>query len=39
MFDTEDKRDFTEAVATVIGVAIVVALVSVGIYKFVQWAL
>lgn len=38
MMDAEDKRDFTEAVATIIGVVIVVVVVAVGMFKFLQWA-
>lgn len=36
--DEEGKRDFTEAVGTIIGAMIVVVLVAVAMYKFLQWA-
>lgn len=36
--DADDKRDFTEAVGTIIGVVIVCVAVTVGLFKFVQWA-
>lgn len=38
MMDEQGRTDFTEAVGTIIGVVIVIAVTAVGIYKFLQWA-
>lgn len=38
MPNKDDKHDFTEAVGTIIGVAIVAVVTVVALIKFCQWA-
>jgi len=36
--DAEDKYDFSEAIGAIVATVIVVVVVSVGVFKFLQWA-